>query len=204
MMGSKGLRQATETAILNANYMAARVAGHYKVLYTGTHGPSLPLSHPHSPSTLTLPLSHSLTCPGPLHGHPRPLRARVHPRPARLQGEEGPHTLHHSTTPPPTTTTLTTHHPPLPPLTCATLQEHRRRHRGRRRQAPRRLQFHAPTMWAVAGTIMVEPTESRTRPSSTASATRSSRSAPRLPRSRPARWTATTTCSRTRRTRSRR
>ena len=38
MMGSKGLRQATETAILNANYMAARVAGHYKVLYTGTHG----------------------------------------------------------------------------------------------------------------------------------------------------------------------
>jgi len=38
MMGSVGLRQATEIAILNANYMAARLAGHYKVLYTGTSG----------------------------------------------------------------------------------------------------------------------------------------------------------------------
>ena len=38
MMGSLGLRQATETAILNANYMAAKLSGHYKVLYTGTSG----------------------------------------------------------------------------------------------------------------------------------------------------------------------
>jgi len=38
MMGSRGLREATEFAILNANYMAARLAGHYKVLYTGTSG----------------------------------------------------------------------------------------------------------------------------------------------------------------------
>jgi len=38
MMGSEGLRNATETAILNANYMAARLSGHYKVLYTGTSG----------------------------------------------------------------------------------------------------------------------------------------------------------------------
>ena len=41
MMGeswAQGLRRATETAILNANYMAARLAGHYKVLYTGTSG----------------------------------------------------------------------------------------------------------------------------------------------------------------------
>merc|ERR1719331_2410734 len=38
MMGSEGLRRATETAILNANYMAARLAGHYKVLYTGSNG----------------------------------------------------------------------------------------------------------------------------------------------------------------------
>merc|ERR1719198_639743 len=38
MMGSAGLRQATEVAILNANYMAARLAGHYKILYTGKAG----------------------------------------------------------------------------------------------------------------------------------------------------------------------
>merc|ERR1719478_612550 len=31
-MGSHGLRKATELAILNANYMAARLSGHYKVL----------------------------------------------------------------------------------------------------------------------------------------------------------------------------
>lgn len=35
MMGSAGLRKATQIAILNANYMAARLSGHYKVLYTG-------------------------------------------------------------------------------------------------------------------------------------------------------------------------
>jgi len=38
MMGSIGLRQATEFAILNANYMAAKLSTHYKVLYTGTSG----------------------------------------------------------------------------------------------------------------------------------------------------------------------
>merc|ERR1719387_3073511 len=38
MMGSNGLRQATQMAILNANYMAARLRGHYKVLYTGKEG----------------------------------------------------------------------------------------------------------------------------------------------------------------------
>uniref|UniRef100_A0A8D3DP41 Aromatic amino acid beta-eliminating lyase/threonine aldolase domain-containing protein n=1 Tax=Scophthalmus maximus TaxID=52904 RepID=A0A8D3DP41_SCOMX len=35
MMGSKGLRHATEVAILNANYMAKRLEGHYKILYRG-------------------------------------------------------------------------------------------------------------------------------------------------------------------------
>merc|ERR1711871_305507 len=38
MMGASGLRKATEMAILNANYMAARLSGHYKVLYTGSSG----------------------------------------------------------------------------------------------------------------------------------------------------------------------
>jgi len=38
MLGADGLRRATETAILNANYMAARLRGHYKVLFTGKAG----------------------------------------------------------------------------------------------------------------------------------------------------------------------
>merc|ERR1719353_737439 len=35
MMGAQGLKEATETAILNANYMAARLGSRYKVLFTG-------------------------------------------------------------------------------------------------------------------------------------------------------------------------
>jgi len=35
MMGGQGLTQASQVAILNANYLARRLAGHYKVLYTG-------------------------------------------------------------------------------------------------------------------------------------------------------------------------
>jgi len=38
MMGARGLRRATEVAILNANYMAARLRSHYPVLYTGRRG----------------------------------------------------------------------------------------------------------------------------------------------------------------------
>jgi glycine dehydrogenase len=38
MMGAEGLRQATLTAILAANYVAARLAPHYPVLYTGRGG----------------------------------------------------------------------------------------------------------------------------------------------------------------------
>jgi glycine cleavage system P protein (glycine dehydrogenase) len=38
MMGGPGLRQATEVAILNANYVARRLALHYPVLYTGPNG----------------------------------------------------------------------------------------------------------------------------------------------------------------------
>ncbi|HZI64732.1 MAG TPA: aminomethyl-transferring glycine dehydrogenase, partial [Thermoanaerobaculia bacterium] len=38
MMGGEGLRQASEIAILNANYMAARLAEHYPVLYAGKGG----------------------------------------------------------------------------------------------------------------------------------------------------------------------
>ena len=38
MMGPDGLRQATKIAILNANYVAARLRGHYPVLYTGPDG----------------------------------------------------------------------------------------------------------------------------------------------------------------------
>lgn len=38
MMGAKGLLHATEMAILNANYMAKRLEGHYKILYRGAKG----------------------------------------------------------------------------------------------------------------------------------------------------------------------
>lgn len=38
MMGAEGLTQATRVAILNANYIKARLEGHYKMLYAGTNG----------------------------------------------------------------------------------------------------------------------------------------------------------------------
>ncbi|MBD2150451.1 aminomethyl-transferring glycine dehydrogenase [Pseudanabaena sp. FACHB-1277] len=38
LMGAKGLKLATEVAILNANYMAHRLAPHYPILYTGRNG----------------------------------------------------------------------------------------------------------------------------------------------------------------------
>ncbi|MBK8500490.1 MAG: aminomethyl-transferring glycine dehydrogenase [Flavobacteriales bacterium] len=38
MLGSEGLKASTEAAILNANYMKARLADHYPILYVGDHG----------------------------------------------------------------------------------------------------------------------------------------------------------------------
>ena len=38
MLGAKGLRRATEIAILNANYIAHRLKPHYPVVYTGSNG----------------------------------------------------------------------------------------------------------------------------------------------------------------------
>jgi glycine dehydrogenase len=38
MMGGEGLTNATKLAILNANYIKDRLEGHFKILYTGTHG----------------------------------------------------------------------------------------------------------------------------------------------------------------------
>ncbi|XP_015115233.1 glycine dehydrogenase (decarboxylating), mitochondrial [Diachasma alloeum] len=38
MMGAKGLRKATQVAILNANYMSKRLEKHYKTLYKGETG----------------------------------------------------------------------------------------------------------------------------------------------------------------------
>ncbi len=40
MMGGEGLTNATKFAILNANYIKEKLAGHYEVLYTGTNGRS--------------------------------------------------------------------------------------------------------------------------------------------------------------------
>ncbi len=36
MMGAKGLKEATQMAILNANYIAKRLEPHFPVLYRGT------------------------------------------------------------------------------------------------------------------------------------------------------------------------
>ena len=38
LMGGDGLRRATEVAILNANYLAARLSEHYPILYRGARG----------------------------------------------------------------------------------------------------------------------------------------------------------------------
>lgn len=38
MMGGEGLTHATKMAIINANYMAARLRGHFDILYTGNKG----------------------------------------------------------------------------------------------------------------------------------------------------------------------
>jgi hypothetical protein len=38
MMGAEGLKRATEVAILNANYIAARLRAHYPILYRGAGG----------------------------------------------------------------------------------------------------------------------------------------------------------------------
>ncbi|HEY5780922.1 MAG TPA: aminomethyl-transferring glycine dehydrogenase [Lysobacter sp.] len=38
LMGSAGLRKATQVALLNANYIAKRLAPHYQTLYTGRNG----------------------------------------------------------------------------------------------------------------------------------------------------------------------
>ena len=40
LMGSEGLKKATQVAILNANYMAHRLAEHFDILYTGRGGRS--------------------------------------------------------------------------------------------------------------------------------------------------------------------
>ena len=38
MMGEKGLTEATKVAILNANYMASRLADYYPILFKGASG----------------------------------------------------------------------------------------------------------------------------------------------------------------------
>ena len=38
MMGSAGLKRATQIAILNANYMATRLSAHFPLLYKGRKG----------------------------------------------------------------------------------------------------------------------------------------------------------------------
>ncbi|MDH5672500.1 MAG: aminomethyl-transferring glycine dehydrogenase [Myxococcales bacterium] len=94
MMGAEGLLQATSLAILNANYMAARLRGHYPVLYTGRSG---------------------------LVAHEFVIDARPFKQSAGIEVED----------------------------IAKRLMDYG---------------FHAPTMsWPVAGTLMIEPTESESR-----------------------------------------
>jgi glycine dehydrogenase len=94
MMGGEGLTQATRVAILNANYIATRLAGHYDVLYKGPQGR---VAHECIVDTRPLATSAGVT---------------VDDIAKRL-------------------------------IDCG---------------------FHAPTMsWPVAGTLMIEPTESETK-----------------------------------------
>ncbi|MHA7868759.1 MAG: aminomethyl-transferring glycine dehydrogenase [Salipiger thiooxidans] len=94
MMGGEGLTQATRVAILNANYIAARLSGAYEILYTGPKGRV---------------------------AHECILDVRPFEKSAGVTVEDIAKRL----------------------VDCG---------------------FHAPTMsWPVAGTLMVEPTESETR-----------------------------------------
>ena len=94
MMGGPGLTRATQVAILNANYIAARLGAHYPILYTGADG---------------------------LVAHECILDCRGFKAEAGVEVED----------------------------VAKRLQDYG---------------FHAPTMsWPVAGTLMVEPTESESR-----------------------------------------
>jgi glycine dehydrogenase len=94
MLGAEGATDATRVAILNANYMAARLKGHFDVLYTGASG---------------------------LVAHEFVLDARPFKASAGVEVED----------------------------IAKRLMDYG---------------FHAPTMsWPVAGTLMVEPTESESK-----------------------------------------
>jgi glycine dehydrogenase len=95
LMGSEGLKKATQVAILNANYMARRLEGHYPILYRGKNG----------------------TC-----AHEFIVDCRAFEKSAGVKVED----------------------------IAKRLMDYG---------------FHAPTMsWPVAGTLMVEPTESESQP----------------------------------------
>jgi glycine dehydrogenase len=95
MMGAAGLKRATEVAILNANYIAARLGPHYPILYSGAGGR----------------VAHE--CIIDCRGFAAEAGVQVEDIAKRLQD----------------------------------------------------FGFHAPTMsWPVAGTLMIEPTESESKP----------------------------------------
>jgi glycine dehydrogenase len=95
MMGAEGLKRATEVAILNANYIAARLRPHYPILYAGAGGR----------------VAHE--CIIDCRGFAAEAGVQVEDIAKRLQD----------------------------------------------------FGFHAPTMsWPVAGTLMIEPTESESKP----------------------------------------
>ncbi|KAH0628317.1 hypothetical protein JD844_009274 [Phrynosoma platyrhinos] len=113
MMGGKGLKHASEIAILNANYMAKRLEKHYKILFRGAKG-----KYYHSEfSFVQHDTVHSATHSGYV-AHEFILDTRPFKKTANIEAVD----------------------------VAKRLQDYG---------------FHAPTMsWPVAGTLMIEPTES--------------------------------------------
>ncbi|KAG8130570.1 putative Glycine cleavage system P protein [Naja naja] len=122
MMGAKGLKHASEIAILNANYMAKRLENHYKILFRGSKGKYhhweyfLPSRVNHRTSMLTF--SKNKRNELSYVAHEFILDTRPFKKTANIEAVD----------------------------VAKRLQDYG---------------FHAPTMsWPVAGTLMIEPTES--------------------------------------------
>jgi glycine cleavage system protein P-like pyridoxal-binding family len=90
MLGGKGVKTATQVAILNANYVAARLQEHYPVLYRGKNGrvahecildirpikAATGIAEIQAPHGLRLPRSHG-ELPGGRHHHGGAHRVRI-------------------------------------------------------------------------------------------------------------------------------
>lgn len=150
MMGAKGLLHASEVAILNANYMAKRLEGHYKILFRGRKGSELwklwGFEHFHPFRTASVQLC--LPSFAGFVAHEFILDVRPFKKTANIEAVDVAKRLQDYGT--------MTHTCPV--WACSFI--------GKKTGKLCKLEFccagfHAPTMsWPVAGTLMIEPTES--------------------------------------------